>query len=234
MNRPLKFDLSPIERNSVRSASITTKTRSVDYRAYVRPSEANGNDGEEEVPPPPPAPQRTNPLWYAFCCCVCLVCTAIFVIIVVAATQSGSTHEPTPSPTAMQALTFSPPPPTNVALAPVSSGGQSTSTPLVELSFVCNVPFNNGTCRAVFTYNNALSTPLRVAVGAKNHIGPGPANRQQRTSFKSGYHFGGATFLWNCVAHRRAEWTVESGGAQSTAQAPHTFVACPPIPKKKK
>lgn len=102
----------------------------------------------------------------------------------------------------------------------------------IELSFLCNVRFQNGTCRAVFGYDNPSDAFVTIPVGANNFIEPGPPNRGQREVFKPGFHFGGATFLWNCNIHVQARWTLRSGvqGDASVAIAPNASVTCPPVP----
>lgn len=115
--------------------------------------------------------------------------------------------------------------------APANEPSGSLLTP-IELTFLCNVRFQNGTCRAVFGYDNPSDALVTIPVGANNFIEPGPPNRGQRETFKDGFHFGGATFLWNCNVHVQARWTLRSGvqGDASVAIAPNASVECPPVP----
>lgn len=167
--------------------------------------------------------------------CFVVLCLATVVTIVVLALTGHFDKTPTPSPT--------PAPPGPVAvttthvsttLAPATSAPADSSLLLVpiELVFRCNVRFENGTCRAVFDYETPSNVAVSVPIGADNYIEPGPPNRGQRELFKAGYHFGGATFLWNCAAHVQARWTLRSAvdGGSSVAIAPNTHVECPPVP----
>lgn len=231
--------------------SIDDTYRADNFQTLTR---ANGNDDK----PKKSAPRRAaNTLFYFCCGCLCLllVITGIIALIVALSSQNvracctegmcinatkneckdvnGTfqhdisscavatcpTLAPTPSPPLPVVVTTEVPPFVNSA----------TIDPLVSLQFLCNVPFNNGTCRAIFSYTNTLVAALDVPVGVNNYVGPGPANRHQRTHFKSGTHTGGATFLWNCVSHLHAQWTLRTGGGVSVASAPRSLVACPSL-----
>lgn len=166
----------------------------------------------------------------------CLVLSGLVVVLIV--TQVGKhhphTHAPTPEPTtaATTVGTTTAPATATPASRPTSAPASVTAAP-VQLTFLCNVPFGNTTCRAVYSYENPNAVAVTVPVGANNYIEPGPPGRGQRTVFKSGFHFGGATFLWNCQAHAQARWALRSlgvGNEPSIASAPQTAVTCPRVP----
>jgi hypothetical protein len=100
----------------------------------------------------------------------------------------------------------------------------------VEVTFLCNWPFPNGTCLGVFSYNNPNGATVGVPIGANNYVEPGPADRGQKALFYPGLNYGAAAFLWNCEAHEQARWVLRSGGGVSAATAPQGLVECPEIP----
>jgi len=103
---------------------------------------------------------------------------------------------------------------------------------VVALQTLCNVRFDNGTCRAIVTYQNDNAYEVSVAHGPNNYVSPGAPNLNQRTVFKQGLNYGGATFLWDCTEHDEVVWTVRSGGqgVAMTAIVPAAEQECPPVP----
>lgn len=165
------------------------------------------------------------------CCCLGLLGAGIAAAVIGAGSGEGegegTTTTTTTTTTAVPLAT------TTLAPAPVGTTAASvTSLHAISLEFLCNVPFGNGTCRAVFTYNNPNGEDTVVPAGSNNNVEPGPPNRGQRTSFRPGFHYGGATFLWNCAAHPYARWLVRSGpaGTASTAVALAAVEPCPEVP----
>lgn len=102
----------------------------------------------------------------------------------------------------------------------------------VALQLLCNVRFENGTCRAIVTYQNDNDSPITVPHGPNNYVSPGNPNLNQRTLFKIGLNYGGATFLWDCASHDEVVWTLRSGGrgVAMTAIIPAEERECPPVP----
>lgn len=168
----------------------------------------------------------------------CLLCGLVVVGIYFAATHAAAPAPPGTTTAAPPSTTTTVPFTTgSTAEAPATGGPAGTEEPgvpdfAIDLAFLCNVPFGNGTCRSVFTYENPNPTALMLPAGSNNYVEPGPAARGQRTLFRDGFHYGGATFLWNCAAHNQARWTIRSGadGVASVAVAPAEAVACPPLP----
>lgn len=167
---------------------------------------------------------------------LCLAVSGGIVALIV--TQTGDNdshhhHQHTHQPTAVPTTTTTVAPATTTGATPPPATPASNPVLLpIDLAFLCNVAFENGTCRAIFSYENPNAAVVSLPVGANNYIEPGPPGRGQRTEFKSGYHFGGATFLWNCEAHAQVRWTLRSGGSGSATQstAPQAAVDCPALP----
>ena len=101
----------------------------------------------------------------------------------------------------------------------------------VDLTFVCNVPYGNGTCRAVFSYENPADHAVHVPVGARNFVEPGPLDRGQATVFAPGMHYGAVSFTWNCREHAMARWNVRPSPVYTdTVVVGAALRSCPPLP----
>lgn len=192
----------------------TSQFHSDDFAAVSRGPKANGNGNDSSS-------NRTRNAFIAICVVIILVVVGVVIGLAVHAHHQ---NQQTPSPPEPAPTTPPVDEPGSVEIPP--SGGEAS----IDLTFLCNVPFPNGTCRAVFGYENGAVEPLEVDAGSNNKIEPGPHDRGQRTQFDAGTRFGGATFLWNCATHSHAKWTLITAGIASVATAPHTHVACPPLP----
>jgi len=167
------------------------------------------------------------------CCCLSLLGAGIAAAVIGAGSGEGEAEG---EGTTTVSVTTTVPVTTTTLPVPVpisTTAASVTALQAISLEFLCNVPFGNDTCRAVFTYNNPNDQDTVIAAGSSNNnVEPGPPNRGQPAVFKSGYHYGGATFLWNCAAHPYARWLVRSGpvGTASTAIALAAKEKCPPVP----
>lgn len=188
----------------------TDDDRANDYARYTR---AAGIDERDER-------EKRAAFTPVLCCFVFLVVAVIATAIIVptvALNNRAASPSPTPSPTPM---------PTQDAGSVVSSAATHVvAAAPIELEFVCNQHFANGTCRAFFSYTNRSPAPLIVERGINNAAVPGAANRGQRTHFDVGTHFAADTIDWNCASHASIERVVLT----ATARATRVAVACPSL-----
>ncbi len=199
--------------------------------------------------PPVITNQTTSYLLWAFIYCACCVGLLLLTTVIVLAVKSHH-HDNTPAPNVtvpvITATTVPPLAETDAATQPQTTTTTTIATtqppatvgetPVhpadVTIELLCNVPFGNGTCRAIFSYENARNVPLAIPVGENNHISPGWQDRGQPKIFASGLRYGAASFLWDCAASSHVHWIVRSGlsNALTMASASSYAVDCPALP----
>ena len=117
--------------------------------------------------------------------------------------------------------------PATTATSAPATAAQSTPAPaIIDLDPLCNVVFTNGTCRAIVSYHNYGAD--MTLTGAQNTLSTGTPP----TTFAAGYHFGGASFLWDCSAAQITTWHVQATPhtAPSIAVISQSPIACPALP----
>ena len=212
------------ERTALRAETykvITAEKTSSDYQAYT--AKTGPKEGQKAAAPPKSPSYR---LCLALICGV--VCITVIVLAIFLGINAGSSTSPTPAPP-MVSTTLTPGP--IATEGPEVESALNATDPVVVITLRCNHAFGNGTCVAVFNYDNPTGSALVVEAGANNLVEPGAEDVGQTQLFAAGSFFGGASFVWDCAAHLHARWTLRAeGGAASVATAPHTHLACPPLP----
>ena len=156
-------------------------------------------------------------------------------LITVISTEFLPTPTPssTPPPSAVASLFVANVEPIRLdAIVTTTAPATSVQPADISIELLCNVPFSNGTCLAVFTYDNALSVPIAIEVGERNLVTPGWPDRGQPQLFAPGERYGGVSFLWDCTDNTRVHWVVRSGASNmiASASASAYAVECPEVP----
>ena len=237
--------------SNMRKRGILQDTASSQSYNALLSQETQANQADDGVPPPI-GNRTTTLLLSAFIYCVACVGILIIAGVIAMAVHTNNHHNYHNTPVTMIATTTSAivataePPPAQTQAATLPSRTTTTTTtqppatvgetpvhPVdISISSVCNVPFGNGTCRAVFSYENAQDYPVAIAVGENNHVSPGWQDRGQPQIFASGLRYGAVSFLWDCATNSHVHWTLRSGlsNALTMASASSYAVDCPALP----
>ena len=214
------------------------------YAADLKKTGADEDDIDEDEPM-----QRFNVIYVVFIIVLVISLGTIITIIAVSTASSSPTPAPEPSPT--DAPTPPPTvlpttaPPTSAPVANPTQGARLNLLPAdVQTSFLCNMNFGNGTCRAVVHYTNTKTTAVTVPTGTNNYIVKHgligsqtvALNYGQPTVFQPGTHYGGASFLWPCsLVNPRVEWVLKTGPLLSKRTSKTEIVRahheCPALPE---
>jgi len=160
----------------------------------------------------------------------CFLALAILVSfttisIILGALALGGAFTTTTASTTMTTV-----PPT-VPSEPVSTTApESSGMPDVDVTLRCNEPFNNGTCLAVFNYENPGSEAIEVPVGANNYAEPGAPDRNQTDTFPVGYWYGAVAIEWPCATQESLRWILTTPGGVSVATATAATITCGALP----
>lgn len=183
--------------------------------------------------------------WGAIGCCCCIFLALLVLGLVYALRTPTVTMSSTPPPSGglgnllaakLTAAGLSAVASTTTATPGATLGATPGATPVqpadISINLLCNKPFGNGTCRAVFTYENTLAVPVAIEVGEGNRVTPGWPDRGQPQIFAPGLRYGAATFLWDCASNAHVHWVVRSGlsGMIATASASAYALECPGLP----
>lgn len=169
---------------------------------------------------------ETKALFAALCVCQCLFIAFVFYVVYPPAESTSALSQDAVSslfvaniePIQLDTIVVT----TEPAVQPAD----------ISIELLCNVPFSNGTCLVVFTYDNALSVPVAIEVGERNLVTPGWPDRGQPQLFAPGERYGGVSFLWDCTDNTRVHWVVRSGASNmiASASASAYAVECPEVP----
>ena len=180
----------------------------------------------EKSSTPAPRTRSMMKLLIGAAACVCVFVCVVTIVFLLATSSSSSAADDdvAPVPSVEPTIPITSAGPVSTIFAPADA-----PSPLVELTFLCNLRFANGTCRSYFTVENSGAAAITVTVGADNFVEPGPDARGQPTVFAPDIGRGAASFLWNCHRYEQARWTVRTNDVATVAVAPRQPILCPTI-----